>query len=113
MSSCTRCNLCERPGTLSEAVDVGQVPCNVRRFKDHVFTLWRCTGCGCLHCKEDADLPVYYADYPLKYQKVTFSERIGYDNRVKLMHRQGVRGADSILDYGCGAGLFVNWLRAR
>jgi SAM-dependent methyltransferase len=53
---------------------------------------------------------MYYAEYPLKNQKITFSERIGYTNRLKLMQRQGIRNSHRILDYGCGAGLFVKFL---
>jgi 2-polyprenyl-3-methyl-5-hydroxy-6-metoxy-1,4-benzoquinol methylase len=98
---------------LAEAVDIGKVPCNVRRFQDHVFTLWRCTGCGSLHCAEDADLALYYADYPLQRQKLGFGERIGYANRLRLIGRQGFRNSNRILDYGCGAGLFVSWLREK
>jgi SAM-dependent methyltransferase len=113
MASCTKCNLCEHPGTRSEAVEVGRVPCNVRRFQKDVFTLWRCTGCGSIHCEEDADLPLYYSDYPLKKQQMGFGERIGYRNRLQLLERQGFRRSDRILDYGCGAGLFVNFLRGN
>jgi SAM-dependent methyltransferase len=75
-----------------------------------VFTLWRCTGCGSIHCAEDADLALYYAEYPLKRQKAGFGERIGYANRLRLLKRQGFRESDRILDYGCGAGLFVGVL---
>jgi SAM-dependent methyltransferase len=89
------------------------VPCNVRRFKDDVFTLWRCTGCGSLHCAEDADLPRYYAHYPLQQQALTLHERIGYGNRLRLLERQGFRRTDRLLDYGCGVGLFVRYLRDR
>jgi SAM-dependent methyltransferase len=113
MAAHTSCLLCENPGTLAEAVDIGRVPCNVRRFQDNVFTLWRCTGCGSLHCAEDADLALYYSDYPLKRQKVGLGERIGYGNRLRLIRRQGIRDSDRILDYGCGAGLFVNWLHTK
>jgi SAM-dependent methyltransferase len=91
-------------------VDVGKVACNVRRFKDDTFTLWRCTGCGSLHCAEDADLASYYAEYPLKHQKLGFAQRIGYRNRLRLIKREGFRESDRILDYGCGAGLFITWL---
>ena len=56
---------------------------------------------------------MYYADYPLKNQKITFSERIGYANRLKLMQRQGFRNSNNILDYGCGAGLFVKFLKEK
>jgi 2-polyprenyl-3-methyl-5-hydroxy-6-metoxy-1,4-benzoquinol methylase len=55
-------------------------------------------------------LPSIYADYPLKRQKAGFGERIGYANRLRLLKRQGVRESDRILDYGCGAGLFVGIL---
>jgi 2-polyprenyl-3-methyl-5-hydroxy-6-metoxy-1,4-benzoquinol methylase len=113
MAAHTSCLLCENPGTLAEAVDVGKVTCNVRRFQDKVFTLWRCTGCSSLHCAEDADLALYYAEYPLKHQKVGLGEHIGYANRLRLIKRQGFREKDRILDFGCGAGLFVNWLRDK
>jgi SAM-dependent methyltransferase len=113
MAECTRCTLCESPGTLAGAKEVGSVPCNVRRFHEHLFTLWRCTGCGSIHCAEDADLAAYYADYPLRFQKVGFGERVGYANRLRLLKRQGLRESDRILDYGCGAGLFVETLREK
>jgi 2-polyprenyl-3-methyl-5-hydroxy-6-metoxy-1,4-benzoquinol methylase len=113
MAACTQCNLCKCPGAWTEAAEVRKVACNVRQFRDHVFTLWRCAGCGSLHCLEDADLPLYYEEYPLKKQKLTFSERIGYGNRLKLMERQGAGRADRVLDYGCGAGLYVNFLRRK
>jgi SAM-dependent methyltransferase len=54
---------------------------------------------------------LFYQDYPLQRQQITFSERIGYRNRVRLLERQGVRRSDRILDYGCGAGLYVAFLR--
>jgi SAM-dependent methyltransferase len=92
---------------------VARIPCNVRRFQERVFTLWRCTGCGSLHCAEDADLALYYADYPLKRQNLGFAERIGYGNRLRLLERQGFRRSDRVLDYGCGAGLFVRSLRQK
>ena len=111
MASCTECNLCDRPGTLESARDVGHVPSNVRRFKENVFTLWRCTGCGSIHCAEDADLPSYYAHYPLKKRKLTFYERIAYRNRLRLLERHGFRRSMELLDFGCGVGLYVKFLR--
>lgn len=113
MPACTTCVLCDHGGTLEQAQDVAAIPCNVRRFGHERFTLWRCIGCGSLHCAEDADLPRYYAGYPLQQQAVTLHERIGYANRLEMLHRQGVTANDRILDYGCGAGLFVDFLRQR
>ena len=113
MAKCTKCNLCDHPGTLAEAVERGPVPCNVREFRDDIFTFWRCTGCGSIHCEEDADLARYYAHYPLKNQNLTFSERIGYQNRVRRLARQGLLSSHRVLDYGCGNGVFVDFLRKR
>jgi len=111
MASCTECNLCDRPGTLQSARDTGHVPSNVRRFKETVFTLWRCTGCGSIHCAEDADLSSYYANYPPKKRKLTFYERIAYRNRLRLLERHGFRRSMELLDFGCGVGLYVKFLR--
>jgi SAM-dependent methyltransferase len=111
MAACTECNLCDHPGTLATARDVAQIPCNVRCFQDHVFTVWRCTGCGSLHCKEDADLAAYYADYPIKLQKLSFHDRVGYRNRLRMLRAHGVGPAARVLDYGCGPGLYVDYLR--
>ena len=117
MAACVQCNLCEHPGTLAGAseagVEVGAVACNVREFSNDQFTLWRCTGCGSLHCAEDADLDRYYARYPLKKQNLSFNDRIGYRNRLKLIQAQGLSRSARILDYGCGAGLFVEFLREQ
>ncbi len=113
MAECTKCDLCAEGSTITRAAEMARVPCNVRKFKDEVFTLWRCAGCGSVHCREDAELSGYYADYPLQRQKLTFSERIGYRNRLRLLRRHGLRPADRILDYGCGAGLFVEFLREQ
>ncbi|MEO8130693.1 MAG: class I SAM-dependent methyltransferase [Bryobacteraceae bacterium] len=66
-----------------------------------------------MHCAEDVDLRLYYEQYPLKQQHLTFSERVGYRNRMRLLQRQGVKLTHRILDYGCGAGLFVNFLRGH
>lgn len=113
MAECLQCNLCEDPGTLEGAAEAGEVPCNVREFSRDLFTLWRCTGCGSLHCAQDADLDRYYARYPLKIQKLSFNDRIGYRNRLRLLQAQGLSSSARILDYGCGAGLFVEFLREQ
>jgi SAM-dependent methyltransferase len=113
MSSCTTCNLCDRPGTLAQAVEVGKIPCHVRRFKDDLFTVWRCTGCGSLHCAEDADLAIYYSHYPLTKQTLDFHARQGYRNRLRMLKRRGFHASQRVLDYGCGTGVFIDYLRAQ
>ena len=116
MSGCTTCNVCDKPGTLETARERQHVPCNVRAFKDATFTVWRCTGCGSLHCAEDADLPLYYSDYPphrVDPNKLEFITRAGCKNQLKVLTRQGVRKSDRILDYGCGGGMFLRFLKEQ
>src|SRR5690242_5776407 len=112
MSACTRCTLCGT-GTLTGSSEVGPVPSNVRRHKADVFTYWRCSGCGSLHCAEDADLAYYYKDYPIKQQELNFHARMGYRNRLRMLRRAGVRRTQRTLDYGCGPGLFVRFLQSK
>ena len=116
MAGCTRCNICDKPGTLETARERQRVPCNVRAFKDATFTVWRCTGCRSLHSAEDADLSLYYSDYPphrVDSKKFAFITRAGCRNRLKVLTKQSVRRSDRILDYGCGGGMFLRFLREQ
>jgi SAM-dependent methyltransferase len=113
MAACTVCNLCDHPGTLSDAKDVARVPCTVRKFKDDLFTLWRCTNCSSLHCAEDADLPRYYAEYPVKQNSLNAVARALYEKRLRKLNRLGLRRSDRLLDYGGGNGIFAQFLKER
>jgi SAM-dependent methyltransferase len=113
MSSCTSCNLCDKPGTLSQAVEKGQVPCNVRHFAGELFTVWRCINCGSLHSAEDVDLAPYYAHYPLKNHSLDFPMRLAYGARLRILERQGFHRSERILDYGCGSGVFISFLKEK
>ena len=111
MATCTVCPLCEQPKTLQQATEIAQVPCNVRRLRDHQFTVWRCSNCNSLHSYEDADLGFYYKHFPFQRHQLDFATRIGYKNRLRLLQKRGLSKTHTILDYGCGAGLFVDFLR--
>lgn len=111
MTECTVCNLCENPGTLVEAKEIRSVPCHVRCFSNEVFTVWRCRNCDSLHSKEVVDLPLFYEHYPFKNHRLDYHTRVAYGNRLRMLRRLGVRETDSILDFGCGKGLFVHFLR--
>ena len=74
------------------------------------FTVWRCPSCFSLHSLEQVDLGYYYARYPLKEHRLDFVMRRAYGNRLALLKKVGLRPDHYILDYGCGAGLFVRYL---
>lgn len=111
MTAWLTCPFCRPGGTFATATDVARVPCNVRRYRDSVFTMWRCVQCGSIHCAEDADLEHFYAAYPIKEQELKFHERVGYGNRLRMLTRLAVRRSDRILDFGCGPGLYVHFLQ--
>lgn len=105
------CNVCENPASFELASEANTVFCNVRKFRNESFTVWRCTNCKSLHCKEAVDLDVYYANYPMTKQIRDFATLRAFTNRLRVMQKHGLLHKHSILDYGCGTGLFVSFLK--
>lgn len=93
------------------AVESRRVRCNVREFADQLFTVWRCPRCLSLHCAERVDLDRYYARYPLKRHRLTLPVQLAYANRLRRLRSCNVTREQSVLDFGCGQGLFVKVLR--
>ncbi|HLE00341.1 MAG TPA: class I SAM-dependent methyltransferase [Bdellovibrionota bacterium] len=108
-----RCNLCPEPGSYADALDTARVPSNVREFKSENFTVWRCRACGSLHSKEEIDYSRYYAHYPMKKQWMDFHARVAMGVRYRRLVRAGLKKDHSVLDFGCGVGHFVRFLRAK
>ncbi len=88
-------------------------PCHVRAFLDETFAVWRCPDCRTIHCLDIVDLDRYYAAYPFAHMKLTWPFRIFYRNLTRRLLRHGFRRDRSLLDYGCGNGVFVSYLRGR
>ena len=105
------CNVCEKPGSFERATETNAINCNVRRFGNESFTVWRCTNCKSLHCKEAVDLDAYYVDYPMTKQVRDFATLRAFSNRLRMMRKHGLQPKHSVLDYGCGTGLFVSFLK--
>src|SRR5574338_820884 len=110
MSECIICNVCQNPGLFSSAQERQQVPCNVRAFSDEKFTIWRCSGCGSLHCREHVDLDHYYEGYPVKLHQLDFWTRVAYGEYMRRLRRAGIKQTQSVLDFGCGPGLLIQFL---
>ncbi|MBX7137869.1 MAG: class I SAM-dependent methyltransferase [Oligoflexia bacterium] len=113
VSDYERCDLCQEQCGFDRAQEVRRVNCHVRSHRQDIFTVWRCPSCSSLHSKEAVDLAKYYADYPLKKHKPTIHTHIAYRNRHRLLKRWGLGANNSILDFGCGTGLFVKYMRQR
>lgn len=109
---CLECPVCNQ-GSIDDAREIESIRCNVREFEHECFTVWRCPRCRSLHCREPIDFQRYYANYPLDNQSLKYLTRVAYRNRLRILQRAGLQRCHRVLDYGCGEGLFLNFLKAR
>ncbi|HEY6882146.1 MAG TPA: class I SAM-dependent methyltransferase [Polyangiales bacterium] len=107
-----RCVVC---GTVSDAASVrtAEVPSNVKPFRTERFCVWQCAACGSIHARDEVDLDHYYAQYPFRGQKLDFPTRLAFANKLRKLEKLGLAPGHRVLDYGCGSGLFVQFLRQR
>lgn len=107
------CNICDRRVDPDDNAAFAVIPCHVRAFMGESFRLWRCDGCRTIHCRDIVDLDHYYAAYPFKAAELSFIWRIFYRNLTRRFTRHGLTRNHTLLDYGCGNGLFGSYLRSR
>jgi 2-polyprenyl-3-methyl-5-hydroxy-6-metoxy-1,4-benzoquinol methylase len=98
---CSFCGVQADPHRVESAL----VPSNVRQFKSERFRVWRCARCRSLHCLEVVELGRYYADYPIA-RTLSAPARVALDNLRSHLTRHGFSPRSTLLDYGCGSGLF-------
>lgn len=104
-----RCRLCGQ-GRFADATEVAQVHSNVRRWKDHFSTVWRCPVCGSLHSLETVDLGPFYAAYPFGQRRLDPFTRRVFSRYLGHLRKAGVTANSTVLDYGCGSGLLLDYL---
>jgi SAM-dependent methyltransferase len=107
-----RCNVCERD-TPEDQAEQNSVRSNVRAFRTETFAFWRCKHCGTLHARDDADLAHYYAKYPFHDLATDWRLRAMYRSQLRRLEKAGVQRSHRVLDYGCGGGQFVKYLREQ
>ncbi len=108
------CNVCGQDA--EQPVEQAVVRSNVRKFAAEQFAVWRCPHCLSLHARDEVDLGKYYADYPfhkLGEVSVGWMLHAMYGNLLSRLKSVGVGRETSLLDYGCGSGLFLSYLRER
>jgi len=107
------CNVCDASVPVGDGLETADVPSNVRRFRGESFAVWRCPACRCIHARDDVNLDHYYQDYPFQQQRLDAITRAFFCVSLKRLRRGGLRLDHSLLDYGCGSGLFLAFLRGR
>lgn len=108
--------LCRVCGRLSERPAVGHlgsVRGNTARFRERNFRLWKCPECQTIRALDAVDYADIYRDYPLNHRKLDAFARGTLANLLGRLCSLGLGRGDSVLDYGCGNGLFVEFLRSR
>ncbi len=109
----TECVLCHEPIDPARPACFGRVCGNVRPWLDCEFPLWQCPKCRTIHSLEPVDYAEIYARYPLNQRRLDVFARGTLGNLLKRLERHGLHKTDRILDYGCGNGLLVEFLRGR
>lgn len=104
------CILCKRRAG-ERAVEEASVRSNVRVFRNELFALWRCPGCGSIHARDEVDLGYYYSQYPFHDLPIDWRIRAMYQNLLSRLRKAGLSPQHRILDYGCGSGHFVTFLK--
>jgi SAM-dependent methyltransferase len=105
------CLICNYHVDLNDKSAFSTFFCNVRAFRDEKFPIWRCPTCQTIHCLDVVDIDSYYAKYPFAEAKLTLPFRLCYQNLCQKMIEHGFSKTHSFLDYGCGNGLVVQYLR--
>jgi SAM-dependent methyltransferase len=107
------CSTCGTTSSWSE-VRRATVPSSERDFEHERFTVWSCPACGCIHALDEVELDRYYQDYGLHRITLGAMERLCYRNQLRFLRRHARLGpSDPVLDFGCGSGMFVEFLRRR
>ena len=112
MSAGHVCNVCDPQGVPISAPETAIVKPNIRRLQNERFRVWRCPRCHSIHAEEEVDLDFYYRDYPFLSLQMDWRVRAMYANQLSRLKAAGLRKDARILDYGCGAGKFVKYLRS-
>jgi 2-polyprenyl-3-methyl-5-hydroxy-6-metoxy-1,4-benzoquinol methylase len=103
------CVVCEsRPGNDVEDVCVRS---NVRAFRQEQFRMWRCPTCASIHAADSVPLDHYYRGYPFHSLPEDARLRMLYSKQLGRLRRAGFTRTHRLLDYGCGDGAFVRFLR--
>ena len=105
-----RCQICGHQTEKLALNDCGAVRGNTERFRDRTFQLWKCPRCLTIHSLDAVDFADIYSDYPLNGRKLDAFARGTMRNLLGRLKRAGLTESHSILDYGCGNGLFLQFL---
>lgn len=105
------CLICDHVSPNPPASELGSIRGNTQRFLDDVFALWQCPKCLSIHATESVDMADIYSDYPLNAERtLDVFARGTYKNLLSRLEKQGLAKDASVLDFGCGNAVFLQYL---
>jgi 2-polyprenyl-3-methyl-5-hydroxy-6-metoxy-1,4-benzoquinol methylase len=112
-----RCNICNNTLSGTRPHEEASVRSNVRKFRGEQFRIWRCPQCASVHATDEVDLAHYYREYPFhnigEEGDVDWMLQAMYRKQWKRLRAAGLQREHAVLDYGCGGGAFVKFLRKQ
>lgn len=112
MAAC-QCVICGHRTDAPGPTELGACRGNTARFRHQLHHLWKCPRCLTIHNIDPVDFADIYRDYPLNQRRLDIFARGTLRNLLKRLRRAGLRRDAAILDYGCGNGVLVDYLRER
>ncbi len=107
------CPICGYSTDEPRSQDLGEVRGNTERFRNTMFKLWKCPKCLTIISLAPVDFEDIYSDYPLNNRQLDVFARGTLNNLLHRLRHADMTTDDSILDYGCGNGIFVDYLKER
>lgn len=107
------CKICGYMTDCPDPSELGEARGNTERFRSKRFRLWKCPKCLSIHSIDPVDFRDIYADYPLSRRRLDVFAKGTLKSLLRRLARAGLSRSDSILDYGSGHGIFVDYLRQR
>lgn len=109
-----QCLVCDYRTDAADPADTGRIRGNTARFRDSVFNLWQCPACQAIHSTDPVDMADIYSDYPLNSDRtLDVFARGTYRNLLRRLTSEGLEKDHSIIDFGCGNGVFVQFLKEQ
>lgn len=108
-----RCQICGHESDHADPNDLGAVRGNTARFCQQMFHLWKCPRCLTIYSIDPVDFHDIYGDYALLKRRIDIFARSTLRNLTRRLERVGLKKHHTMLDYGCGNGIYLQYLNSR
>lgn len=107
------CQVCDFTDIRCNSADTFQLTGNTKKYRSSLFSIWECPDCGSFTSLDPVSYEDIYEDYPLNKRKYDLFAKLTFANLTKRLQRFGLLKTQTVLDYGCGNGLYLRYLATR